>query len=221
MIDNRACRSSSSWRWVAPLVLALVLGWTQAASAQASAEDLAACQDEERPPAERMAGCNRLIEDAGQVVEIRAEALLNRGQVFEDQNEDQKAIDDYTAAIALNTRYPVLYFQRAGVYERLGQLEPAVADFTEVLALLPDDPASLAARADCLLALRRFEPAILDYTKLIELDPSDADSYVGRALAYESTGAPSKAMADYRQALELDPEQDDALAGLKRLGQSL
>lgn len=219
----------SSWLGQSPaalgvagaLAITLLLGLPNGAHAQAEAEVLATCQDEELPSEERIAGCNRIIDDPRQAPDMRAEALLNRALAFEQQEQHEKALADYGEAIKLNEHYPALYFHRGALFERLGRLDPAIDDFSMVLKLLPDDPAALAERADCLLAAHRHEQAIGDYSRLIELDPTDADAYVGRALGYEATSQLNKAMADFRKALEIEPSHEDALQGLKRLGQSL
>src|SRR5262245_39161535 len=70
------------------------------AHAEEDAEELAACQ-REGDAAKRVELCTKLVDDKSEVEDIRAEALLNRGLAYASQNDDDKAIADYSSAIAL------------------------------------------------------------------------------------------------------------------------
>lgn len=185
--------------------------------APSAAEDLAACQNDDGDLQKRIDICTRVIEDTAQIAEIRAEAHLNRGIALETQDEDEKAIVDYTAAIALNPDYGVLYHYRGLAYERTEQYDLALADYNKAIQLDPEDADALFFRAQAYFDNEEYDRAMADYNEVLKLAPTDAEAYAGRGDVFEAQGQLDKAIADFRKAIELEPDNEEALAGLKRL----
>lgn len=190
------------------------------AFADSSAEDLAACQ-READPAARVRLCTKVIDNTSEIEEIRAEALLNRGLAFAAEQQDVKAIADYTAAIALNPEYGALYQSRGEAYFRMGEATKAIADFTAAIRLDARNTLALNSRAAVYMHVDDYGAALADFELLLKLDASDADALAGRGLIYERKGDLDRAAADYRKALEIEGGNDVAAAGLERLRGSL
>jgi tetratricopeptide (TPR) repeat protein len=64
-----------------------------------------------------------------------ADAYLNRGSVYHDKKEYDKAVSDYSEAIRLNPNYALAYGSRAHAYRNQGKLEKAQADFIKAAEL--------------------------------------------------------------------------------------
>lgn len=205
---------------IAVLVAAVALGGI-ATGAMADASEVsdlfARCQNEDTAAKARVELCSKLIDDKSLDAGLRAEALLARGIVREDLNEDAAALDDYTKAIELNPEYPALFSFRGSLYEKLGRYEEAVKDTNEVLRLQPGDADALHTRARSYHILGNLDGALADYMALVEKDPKDAEALIGRASVREDLGKTAEAIADFQSALAIDPQNEDAKEGLSRL----
>jgi tetratricopeptide (TPR) repeat protein len=204
---------------LAALTALLLVGPTREAMAEgAEPEELAKCQDDQAAPRLRIESCSRLIEDAGLISDIRAEAFLNRGIALDGQGEHLKAVADLTEAIKLNPDYPALYFYRGIARDNAGQSEPAIADFSDALRRNPDNTDALVYRGAAYLAVGEHDKAIADFNLALKLEPGDAAVMTARGEAFEGKGDKASAIEDYRAALGLEPDNEDAAKGLKRLG---
>lgn len=137
---------------------------------EAVAQELADCQDEEKPAEQRVQVCTALIGMTGLDDALKAEALLNRGMARQGTDDLAGAISDYTAAIALNPEYPALYVQRADAYADSGNIGLAIQNMTHAIGLAPDDADYFVGRGD--LYAETGEPALAkaDYRKALELE---------------------------------------------------
>src|SRR6185436_3349445 len=125
---------------VAALLLTGVLALSaDQASAQAIAEQLAACKNEGAAVESRIAACGRTIKDTKDD-EMRGEALIQRGVLYEQTGNREAAIKDYTEAIKLDPTSAVAFFNRGNAYDQLGDYDRAIADYTEAIKLDPNDP---------------------------------------------------------------------------------
>ena len=66
-------------------------------------------------------------------------AYNNRGSAYDDKRQTDKAIADYTRAIAANPKYDAAYYNRSYAYERKGRLPEAYHDMEKAVQLEPDD----------------------------------------------------------------------------------
>ncbi|MES0385783.1 MAG: tetratricopeptide repeat protein, partial [Hyphomicrobium sp.] len=66
-------------------------------------------------------------------------AYTNRGVAYGTKGAFDRAIADYTKAIALDPKYGLAYTIRALAYESNGEVERAIADFSKVLEIDSSD----------------------------------------------------------------------------------
>ena len=59
-----------------------------------------------------------------------AKKYYNRGIAYSEKGEVERAVEDYTQAIALKPDYADAYYSRGGAFLRLGEREKAEADLT-------------------------------------------------------------------------------------------
>ncbi|MDQ6870065.1 MAG: tetratricopeptide repeat protein [Pseudomonadota bacterium] len=133
-----------------------------------------------------------------------------RGEAYSDKREWDRAIDDFTKAIALDPEYgrSYCYCHRGGAYLQKGEWNRAIEDFTKAIGLNPK-PDLYDGRGEAYSKKGDFDSAIEDYTKAIELDPKFALAYVSRGEAYGKKGDWDRANEDYSQAIRLDPKNAD------------
>jgi len=66
-------------------------------------------------------------------------AFYNRGNVFHNRSEYQKAILDYSSAIELQNDFEPAYYNRGGVFYLLKNYDKALSDFKKAFEINPQD----------------------------------------------------------------------------------
>jgi len=166
----------------------------------------------------RIGSCTRLIDGGGLSPADTASIYTNRAFAYVDKGLTDRAIADYTRAIALDPGNALAYAGRGIQYGNKALYDRALADENKSIALQPNDARTYDNRGIIFMAKGYYGQTIADATKAITLDPGNALAYALRGFANEKTGLRDKAVADYREALKLDPGNKEALGGLKNLG---
>ena len=108
----------------------------------------------------------------------------------------QKAIDDYTQAIAASPSYADAYYNRGNVYYRLENYQKAIDDYTQAIDIYAEKQQSAAFvyfnRANANRALDNQREAVADYLKAKALQP----------LKY------TEAYYEYLEEIGIDPDDD-------------
>ena len=99
--------------------------------------------------------------------------------VFGDRRLGQldKAIDDASKAIALDTASVPAYLDRGIAYYAAKRYDLAIADFSKVIALKPDYVAAYNDRGNAHDDSGDHDAAIADYSHALVLKPDYADAY--------------------------------------------
>ncbi len=175
------------------------------------------CRRPESMAESRLKFCSAVIEDRSRIPQVRAEAFLNRGMAYEDLNDLDAAIADYSEGLKLNSNHRALYNRRGLVYDLKGRRDLAIADFSQVIRIDPKDTEALIYRGLAYAAEGDHTRAILDYDAALSEEPDNALLLVIRGESREAAGDRGRAMEDYRKALDLDPGNEAAEEGLARL----
>jgi len=132
-----------------------------------------------------------------------ASAYNTRGSDYSDNGGYDKAISDYSKAIAMDQNYALAYENRGWAYFNIRDYDKTIADCTKAVEI---DPKFAIAYNDRGLAYDKkadYDKAISDFTKAIELDPNDGTFYHNRGMAYGHKEDYSKALIDYDKRDEL------------------
>ena len=152
------------------LVVALVL----ALSATGAWADRYSDCDQSADPDRRIRGCTQVIERGErESSENRSFAYTNRGNAYDDKGEVDRAIADYTKAIALDPNYAFAYNNRGLTYEKKGEIDRAIADYTKAIALDPNDATAYTNRGVACYMSGDKEQAIADFRTALEINPWD------------------------------------------------
>ncbi len=103
-------------------------------------------------------------------------AYTNRGfarTTDAEVGDPDAALADYSAAIALNPRWYLPFFNRGNLRQARGDLAGAVTDHTQVIALLPNDPRGWNNRGWARQALGDWKGAAEDYERALEVASPD------------------------------------------------
>jgi tetratricopeptide (TPR) repeat protein len=63
------------------------------------------------------------------------QAVLNRGFLFDKLDEQERAYEDYTRAIAIDCKCAFAYFNRGISLDKLNHWEDAVDDFSKAIEI--------------------------------------------------------------------------------------
>jgi len=132
-------------------------------------------------------------------------AYNSRGQALHAKGEPEKAIEDYSAAIALNPFDPFPYNNRAFAYEDTGRDALAIEDYSKAISL---DPAFFNARNNRGIAFGkagRLAEAADDFTAALRIDPSSSSAYLNRGFAFMGMERFDEALADFTKADAISP----------------
>ncbi|MEY3866486.1 MAG: hypothetical protein RLZZ338_377 [Cyanobacteriota bacterium] len=130
-------------------------------------------------------------------------AYNNRGLVYYDKGDKEKAFKDYNEAINLDPKYANAYVGRGNVYYDKGDKDNAFKDYNEAIKLDPKFANAYVGRG---LVYGDKDNALKDYNEAIKLDPKYAKAYVGRGNVYYDKGDKDNAFKDYNEAIKLDPK---------------
>lgn len=96
----------------------------------------------------------------------------------------EKAIDDYSKAIALKPNDLMVCFNRGVTYIQLEQYEKTIKDCNKMLGLEPRYFRVHCIRGIAYKGLGQYKKAIKDYNKAIKLDSNDFLAYLYRGEIY-------------------------------------
>ncbi|MEV2270390.1 tetratricopeptide repeat protein [Nonomuraea africana] len=164
-----------------------------------SAIDLAARELPDRHPVHRMV------------------LLANRAQLLAALGHTKEALEDYSAAIAIDPAFPDHYLDRGNLWFSLGRHEEALADYQSAIAMSPPLPEAYYNRAEVRIALGEEEAALADLAYVLELDPAYLDAYINRAGLLAGMERDAEAFADVRAGLALAPGNPHLLTVLGQL----
>lgn len=144
-------------------------------------------------------------------------AYLNRGIANARENEFDKAIEDISKAIQLDTNYTKAYLNCAKAYYNRGNLymnkqkfELALKDFNKSIELNPEYTQAYFNRGNIYSDMQDYDKALADYSKAIELDPEQAKPYTNRGFVFGIKKEYEKALKDFDKAIERNPDDAEA-----------
>lgn len=136
---------------------------------------------------------------------FRAPAHYIRGETYAVSKQPQKAVEDFSQAIAADPLYLDALQARCLAYVQMNQLDAAVGDISALIRATPSSIAAYDERAALYLVQNKFDLAIADLTTVIGIAPDSVFSYVLRGGAYRLHGDTAKAMDDIDKAVDLAP----------------
>jgi tetratricopeptide (TPR) repeat protein len=103
-----------------------------------------------------------------------AEDLL--GRAYDGKEDYEHAIDDYSAALAINPATPEILCARGNAHRRMGDYESAIEDYTVALGVKPDYREALNSRGIVHYRMGAHKLAIQDWEAILKFDPNDASA---------------------------------------------
>jgi tetratricopeptide (TPR) repeat protein len=132
--------------------------------------------------------------------------LTNKADAESDLGLWDKAIADYSEALAIMPAHLPALTGRGEAYAESGQWDKAIADYSKAIELDPSNPWAWHGRGAVYQQKKQWDKAIADCSKAIELNPDDSGHWQRRANVYSNMKQWDKAIADYSKAIELGDE---------------
>jgi len=142
------------------------------------------------------------------------EAYLVRSELYTENSNFQKALEDAEKAIKINPQEASVYNNRGSIYVQSGNdINKALNDFNKAIELNANYISAYTNRANVYMQMEEFRKAINDCTKAIDISPNEnIEPYYNRGLAYMNIGETAKALDDYNKVIELDSKNAEAYA---------
>jgi len=133
-------------------------------------------------------------------------AFNNRGLVYYEKKQYEKAIRDFNSALAMDTEYSTAYYNRANVYDAEADYQKALADYSRAIELDPKAAKAYNNRGLTYGRMGKHQKAIDDFTQAVRIDPTYALALNNRGMIYGRLKQHKQAIADFTQALRIDPD---------------
>jgi tetratricopeptide (TPR) repeat protein len=130
-------------------------------------------------------------------------AYLERAYYRSEAGNYIGAIEDYTAALNIDSLDEEVLINRGLAFEKTGELNAAYIDFTHAINLNEASQHAWLCRANILAKQLKFEEAIEDYGIAILYDPVYPLAFYNSALVRYLIGEKSAACEDLKKAEEL------------------
>ncbi len=154
-------------------------------------------------------------------------ALVARGALHLQRNDEKRADDDFKAASELAPHDAALQFRIAGYFVSYDYFDVAIEKLTTWINMHPKDsrlPAALNNRCySRAMANRELDGALVDCNAAMSKRPPDSLVLDSRGLVFLRRGEFDKAIQDYEASLELQPKSAWTRYGLAlaKLGNGL
>lgn len=140
----------------------------------------------------------------------QAEQHKQRGDLFYNLSNPNRAIVDYNRAIELNQGYSEAFYYRGNIKSFLKDIEGSIMDFSKAIRLKPDYFHAYINRGSAKCNLKDFRGGISDYNIAVNLNPNYSDTYYNRGLAKSKLNDFKEAVIDFNKSIELNPTQSMA-----------
>ncbi len=139
------------------------------------------------------------------------EAYFQRARFYDEKEEFDKAIVDYSKAIFLNPKNAKAYFSRG--YNKYLQLDyrGAINDFSSVIELMPEDTDAYYYRGFVRSEIDNYDEALKDFDKVIELDNKYSEVYNSRGILKSKIEDHNGAIDDFSNAIKIKSDDINAL----------
>ncbi len=154
-------------------------------------------------------GCTAVLQASQTSPDRRAQAHLNRGRIYFERGDFDRALAEADQAIRLKPDYAGAYAARCALHRARRAYDRAIADCDQAIRLNPQEGLALANRGAIHLELVEYDRTIADLDHAICLDPRDAKAFADRGVAWHK-GQHDRAIADLDQAIRLDPTSGPA-----------
>ena len=137
----------------------------------------------------------------------KAKPFFESGTARAGQGDAQGAISDFSKAIDIDPKNPLVYAARGNAKVVIGELDDAITDFSKAIEIDPTRRVPYINRGVAKVDKGDLEGAIADYSKVIAMDPKNITAFRNRGCALQQKGDIDGARNDFQQALQLATDE--------------
>jgi Flp pilus assembly protein TadD len=166
--DYLSCDNTSGDAAIAACTKAIASGNFTGADLAALYEYRGAAEDESDP--------SGALKDYNKAIELNpnlALAFNDRGLLFYNADEYDRALEDFNRAIELDSKFETAFDNRGVTYFAKNDHDHALADYDYAIELNPDDLNAYWNRGDLYRSMSNREHAVADYRKALSLGPTE------------------------------------------------
>lgn len=152
--------------------------------------------------------------------ERKSYAFNVRGEIYEDMEDYEKALADYSEAIKILPEEAKTYEGRADFYLSNEEYDLADKDYRTMISLDPGNPSGYIGLGKIATTQKSYEEAIKQFDYIIKLDSSDSSGHLHRAECHKSFGKYDEAADDAVKALSIDFTDAEAFSLMRSLADS-
>jgi tetratricopeptide (TPR) repeat protein len=135
----------------------------------------------------------------------------NRGMIYLDMREYDKAIADFTEALRQAPGFVLAMENRSIANQAIGRPDPALADLAEVMRQDPKAARNFLRRGQLHGMKQEHDEALKDFDMAVSLEPKNVEYLLQRGDFHAERKQYAKAYADYAEAAKLAPLDPDPL----------
>ncbi len=192
------------------------IGWRQARRAGSAGEGPV----DIHPSTAENAQIERILETV-RIQPGTASAHFSLGVLYLNRRDFPKALDAFSAAIALEPQDGESWRHRGVARIGLGDFAAARSDLDKAISLDPGDSDGYRARGEALVELGNFEQALADCTVALRANGRDATALHIKAMALAGLKQYRSAIASLNSAINADPRRAEFYADRSRLLEAL
>ncbi len=145
-------------------------------------------------------------------------AYLNMGNILDDTQQYNEAVDAYKKALAISPKDDSAYHNLGIAYKHAGTPELAIEAWKKASELNPDNPKPLMALADFYYEKGNYDMAMDEYQRLLRRWPNIQDGHFNLATIYYKKNMLDYALEEYKRVIEINERNDFARKANINLG---
>lgn len=132
------------------------------------------------------------------------QSLINRAMLWVQHFDYERAIEDYSMALA-NADNADVRVSRAAVFMRMLRYDMMLMDLEAAIGLNPNLYTAYLYRAKLYVCVREGDSALADFEEALRLAPNQVEIYEERASYYEKIAKWDAAITDYNHVIAHNP----------------
>ncbi len=141
-------------------------------------------------------------------------ALMDLGNVYNDNGQQREAIDYYNRVAAVDPDDPDIHMNLGSAYKAMGDFESAVREYRTSLRLNPHQKETRNSLGQALVHHGDYAAAVQTFAELVDMYPDYAECHDCYGTALFNTWDFDGAEKQFRAALALEPNDAPAHLGL-------
>ena len=138
-----------------------------------------------------------------------SEAYFLRARAYQDKRQYEKAIEDFTHAIAINDAVDYYFYSRGNAYRSIGMEPKATIDFKKAIEINPRNVNAYGNLGLSLYKQKKLEDAIAWLDKAIKVEPQHANNLRMRGDIKYAFGDLKGSISDFNRCIEIDVRKAD------------